>query len=93
MKFDIANAPKKWNVYVQTIAIAPVSSKEFLDIHATIECRFTLKRVSDMITTLSQMHHSGKYSQHSLIIWLVWLNGWVFVYVLSGCGSEPRCSH
>ena len=57
------------------------------------ECRFTLKRVSDMITTLSQMHRSGKYSQHSLIIWLVWLNGWVFVYVLRGCGSEPRCSH
>ena len=29
--------------------IAPVSSKEFLDIQATTECRFTLKRVRDMI--------------------------------------------
>ena len=29
--------------------MAPVSSKEFLDIHATITCRFTLKR--DMIIT------------------------------------------
>ena len=24
---------------------------------------------------------------------LVWLNGWVFVYKLSGCGFEPRCYH
>ena len=29
----------------------PVSSKEFLDIQATIECEFTLKRVRDMIRT------------------------------------------
>ena len=32
-----------------TSDIAPVSSKEFHDIQATIECRFTLKRVRDMI--------------------------------------------
>ena len=31
--------------------VTPVSSKEFLDIRATIECRFALKRVRDMITT------------------------------------------
>ena len=24
---------------------------------------------------------------------LVWLNGWVFVYELSGCGFESCCSH
>ena len=24
---------------------------------------------------------------------LVWSNGWVFVYKLSGCGFESRCSH
>ena len=23
----------------------------------------------------------------------VWLNGWVFVYELSGCGFESRCNH
>ena len=33
----------------------PVSSKEFLDIQANIECRFTLKRVHDMIRTYSQL--------------------------------------
>ena len=34
--------------------IAPVSSKEFLDIQATIEYKFTLKRVLDMIITYNQ---------------------------------------
>ena len=33
---------------------APASSKEFLDIQATIECGFTLKRVRDMIITYSK---------------------------------------
>ena len=47
---------------------APASSKEFLDIQATIECGFTLKRVRDMIKTYSQMHRTDKYSQHSSII-------------------------
>ena len=54
---------------------APASSKEFLDIHATIECGFTLKRVRDMTRTYSQMHHTDKYSEHSSIIWPVWPNG------------------
>ena len=71
----------------------PASSKEFLDIQATMECGFTLKRVRDMTRTYSQMHRTDKYSQHSPIIWPVWLNGWVFVYELSGCGFESRCCH
>ena len=53
----------------------PVSSKEFMDIQAIIECGFTLKRVHDMIRTYSQMDRTDKYSQHSSIIWPVWLNG------------------
>ena len=36
-----------------TSDIASVLSKEFLDIHATTECRFTLKCVCDMIKTHS----------------------------------------
>ena len=35
----------------ETPDIAPVSSKEFLDIQATIRCRFTLKHARDMIRT------------------------------------------
>ena len=53
--------------------------QEFLDIQATIKCGFTLKRVRDMTRTYSQMHRTDKYSEHSSIIWPVWLNGWVFV--------------
>ena len=37
----------------QTSDIAPVSSKEFLDIQVTIECEFTLKHTRDMIITYS----------------------------------------
>ena len=46
-----------------------------------------------MIRTYNQMHRIDKYSQHSSIIWPVWLNGWVFVYELSGCVFESGCSH
>ena len=59
----------------QASDFAPVASKEFRDIQATIECGFTLKRVRDMIRTYSQMHRTDKYSQHSSTIGPVWLNG------------------
>ena len=35
----------------ETSDFAPALSKEFLDIQATIECGFTLKRVHDMTRT------------------------------------------
>ena len=37
---------------------APTSSKEFLDIQATVECGFTLKRVRDMTRTYSQIEQT-----------------------------------
>ena len=74
-------------------SIAPVLSKEFLDIQATIEYKFTLKRVRDMIITYNQMHLTDKYSQRNSVIWSVRLNGRAFVYELSGCGFEFRCCH
>ena len=55
-----------------------IESKEFLDIQATIECGFTLKRERDMIKTYSQMHGTDKYSQHSSII-LASLAKWLSV--------------
>ena len=72
--------------------MAAASSKEFLDIQATVECGFILKLVRDMIKTYNQMHRKDKYSQLSSILWPVCLNGWVFVYKLSVCGVESRCS-
>ena len=59
----------------QSESVAPVSSKEFLDIQATVECGFTLKRVPDMKITCNQMHCTDKYSQHNSIIWPICLNG------------------
>ena len=40
--------------------IAPVSSRKFLDIQITIECRYTLKRVCGRIIT---------YRQYNLLTW------------------------
>ena len=57
-----------------TSCSAPVSSKEVLDIQATIGCGFTLKCIRDMIRTYNQMHRTDKYSQQISIIWLVWPN-------------------
>ena len=68
-------------------------SNPFPDIQVTIECRFTLKCVRDMMLTCSQIHGTDKYSQHSSMIWPVWINGWVFVYELSSCGTESRCCY
>ena len=44
---------------------------QFLNVHSIVN-----KIVRDMIITCSQMHRKDKYSQHSSIIWTVWLNGW-----------------
>ena len=40
--------------------IAPVLSRKFLDIQTTIECRFTLKDVRDMILTYNQLSFGKK---------------------------------
>ena len=77
----------------QTSDIRLVLNKNFLDIQATIESEITLISVRDIIRTNSQMHRPDKYSQHSSIICPVWINGWVLIYELSGCGFESRCSH
>ena len=46
-----------------------------------------------MIRRYSQMHGADKSSQHSSSICPCWLNGWVFVYELSGSAFESSCSH
>ena len=50
-------------LYVQcTVFVAPASSKEFLDIQATIKCGFTLKCVRDMIRTYRHLNNIPEYS-------------------------------
>ena len=58
-----------------TSDFTPALSREFLDIQATIECEYTLKRVRDMTRTYSQIHRTDKFSEYSSIIWPVWSNG------------------
>ena len=64
-----------------------------LTLRQIYEYRFTQKAVHDMIKACSQMHRTDDYSQRSSIIWPVWLNDWVFVCELSGCGFASRCCH
>ena len=69
-----------------------LQARSSLTFRQTIECGFTMKLVREKIIRYSQMHHTDKHSQHSSIIWPVWLNAWVFVYKLSGCWFESHCS-
>ena len=45
-----------------------VLSKKFLEIQATIECRFTLKRARDLKITYSQINPSNKYVKQPLLL-------------------------
>ena len=57
------------------------------------KCGYTLKFVRETAKIFSEMHRTDKDSQHSSIIWTVYLNGWVFVYGLSDSGFESSCCH
>ena len=54
---------------------APASSKEFLDIQATIECGFTLKRVRDMTRTYSLL-----FTNLLIFSYIYILNIHIFIY-------------
>ena len=62
----------------ETRKLADTRYSEFFSIEESV-CLYVfvvnLKHVCDMTRTYSQMHHTDKYSQHSSIIWPVWLNG------------------
>ena len=52
--------------------MAPVSNKKLLEIQATIDCRFTLKLLRDMIITYSYIHFSFKGFDHNLMLLICW---------------------
>ena len=58
-------------LFTLTSDIAPVSSKEFLDIQATIECRFTLKCVLGMIITYSRKRLFVKFYVIKYFVYMV----------------------
>ena len=49
---------------------APASSKEILDIQATIKCGFTLKRISDMTKRYSHLKKKLIFFFNQLTYWL-----------------------
>ena len=65
---------------------------DLLDIQAATESRFTLKRISAMMTTYNQMHLTGTYLQQlqSLASLAKWLS---VCYKVSGCRFEYHCCH
>ena len=65
----------------------------FLDIRATIECRFTLKHIRDNTRTYNQTDRTDMNSEHSSVICPVCINGSLFVYKISSSGFESSCSH
>ena len=46
---------------------------------------FSKKKTNEEIETFEELRKTE--------FWPVWLNSLVFVYELSGCGFESRCSH
>ena len=73
--------------------MVPARARSSLILTPTINSRFILKLAIDMIITYTQVHRTNKYSQHSSIIWAVWLNGLVFFYVQSGYGFKSHSCH
>ena len=55
---------------------APASSKEILDIQATIKCGFTLKRVSDMTKRYSHLKKEFFFNQLTNWLWWWWWWWW-----------------
>ena len=84
----------KTNIFVLAIRLQDVFKTSSRPTNVCgVGCGFIPKCVCYTIRTYSQMRCTDKHSQHSSSIWSVWLNGWVFVYELSGCGFESRWSH
>ena len=69
----------------------PISSKNFWSLTLVIFENSPLS--ASFMKGVGGFGLCDKYLQHSSIIWPVWLNGWVFIYELSGCGLESSCSH
>ena len=68
----------------------PVSRKEFLDIQATMKCRFTLKRVHDMIRTYIHSNQGYKKSLLSLVTRIYLENRQVWKIFLGSYNLDTR---
>ena len=75
--------------------MVPALKKEFVDIQANFRVWIhpETHRWHDNNIKSNALYHTDKNSQYSTITWSVWLNGWVFIYELSGCDFESPCCH
>ena len=60
---------------ISTSNIPPVWSIELFDIQETIECKFNLKQVHDMIRTYGQMHRTDNHSEFYIC------NIYIYIYI------------
>ena len=67
--------------------------KELKHLNLSIDCMSRARFRVNPHYNIKSNAPAGKYLQHSLIIYPVWLNGWVFVYEQIGFGFESRCGH
>ena len=72
--------------------------KCFVFLRVTVcSCHFTyaFQKESTLLLPESQGTPCSKQARNLKFKWLqpVWLNGWLFVYELNGCGFESTCSH
>ena len=58
--------------------------------HTCLEWIFNCLNVKE---SLAQNRRDVSATGLELVVWPVWLNGWVFVYDPSGCWFESCCSH
>ena len=54
------------------------------------KCPHLVQVQEDMNQKNSEYRHFLCWLQR---VWPVWVNGWVFIYELCGCGFESHCSH
>ena len=73
------------NPLIQEAVIRAFFIEILRNIHFT-DCNWT--RTQNHLVRKRTLNHLAKTT-----IWLVWPNGWVFVYELSRSGFEPSCSH
>ena len=72
---------------IYSLQLSECQGTFLLETSPTFEAYVTVLEFEARATQLLNEHSTSQPN------WPVWINGWVFVYELSGCGCESRCSH
>ena len=94
---DIRNLSDSNGIRTQNQLVCKRTSNHLAKLFKWLSCVVStylyVTRVRGMVITYIQMNRTDNFSQHITVIGSVSLSGWVFVYELSGCWFESRCSH